>query len=179
VEYWQEAITGELYFKAMEAGEVFFTAVGEADGSRAVIGFTSDSCTEGQKHGTSVYLRGRSARCGVGSALLARTEAHAASNGATSIEIEASLAGFRSTTPTRSSKCDRGEARLTTWRSMECVFHTHGIVERCRSCVTATTPQPVCERGSTGSRTPAGDCRSVPLRGCDTSPLRCVGLDAL
>jgi GNAT superfamily N-acetyltransferase len=93
VEYWQEAITGELYFKAMEAGEVFFIAIGDADGSRAVLGFASDYCIEGQKHGTSVYLRGRSARRGVGSALLARTEAHAASNGATSIEIEASLAG--------------------------------------------------------------------------------------
>ena len=157
MEYWKEAITGELYFKAMEAGEVFFIAIGDADGSCAVIGFTSDYCTEGQKHGTSVYLRGRSARRGVGSALLAMTEAYAASNGATSIEIEASLAGVPFYNANAFIDVRRGETRLTTGRSMGCVFHTHAIVERCRSCVTATTPQPVCERGSTGSRTPAED----------------------
>jgi hypothetical protein len=62
VEYWQEAITGELYLKAMEAGEVFFIALGEVDGNRAVIGFASDYCIEGSKHGTSVYVRGSWAR---------------------------------------------------------------------------------------------------------------------
>src|SRR5687768_3649814 len=67
VECWQEAITGELYLEAMEAGEVFFIAV---DGSHGVLGFASDYSVEGPKHGTSVYVRGRSARRGVGSALL-------------------------------------------------------------------------------------------------------------
>jgi GNAT superfamily N-acetyltransferase len=109
VEYWLEAITGELYLKAMEAGEVFFIAVGEASGSRAVLGFANDYCIEGQKHGTSVYVRGRSARRGVGSALLARAEAHAVSNGATSIEIEASLAGVAFYTANGFVEVGRGE----------------------------------------------------------------------
>jgi len=122
VEYWQEAITGELYLKAMEAGEVFFIAVGDADGSRAVLGFASDYCIEGPKHGTSVYVRGRSARRGVGSALLARAEAHAVSNGATSIEIEASLAGVAFYKANGFVEVGRGETCLTTGRSMECVF---------------------------------------------------------
>jgi hypothetical protein len=56
LEYWQEGITGELYLKAMEAGEVFFVAVGEADGSRVVLGFASDYRVAGPKHGTSVYV---------------------------------------------------------------------------------------------------------------------------
>ncbi len=122
VEFWQEAIRGELYLKAMEAGEVFFIAVGEADGSRAVLGFASDYCIEGPKHGTSVYVRGRSTRHGVGSALIAKAEAHAVSNGATTIEIEASLAGVAFYEANGFIEVGRGETRLTTARSMECVF---------------------------------------------------------
>ena len=122
VEFWQEGIRGELYLKAMEAGEVFFIAVGVADGCTVVLGFASDYCIEGPRHGTSVYVRGRSARRGVGSALLARAEAHAVSHGATSIEIEASLAGVAFYTAHGFVELGRGETRLTTGRSMECVF---------------------------------------------------------
>lgn len=56
------AIEGRLYLEAMDAGEVFFIAVGEVDGRSVVIGFASDYCIKGQKHGTSVYVRGGSAR---------------------------------------------------------------------------------------------------------------------
>ena len=122
VEYWQEAITGELYLKAMEAGEVFFIAVGVVDGRSAVLGFSSDYCIEGQKHGTSVYVRGRSARQGVGSALLAAAEADAVSRGATSIEVDASLAGVAFYGAKGFVEVGRGETRLTTGRSMECIF---------------------------------------------------------
>jgi putative acetyltransferase len=122
LEYWQEGITGELYLKAMEAGEVFFVAVGEADGSRVVLGFASDYRVAGPKHGTSVYVRGDSARRGVGSALLAAAEAHAVSNGATSLEIEASLAGAAFYKASGFVEVGRGETRLTTGRSIECVF---------------------------------------------------------
>jgi GNAT superfamily N-acetyltransferase len=124
---WQEAITGELYLKAMEAGEVFFIAVGDADGRRAVLGFASDYCVEGAKHGTSVYVRGRWARRGVGTALLARAEGHAVSNGATSIEIEASLAGVAFYKANGFVEVGRGETCLTTGRSMECVFMRKGL----------------------------------------------------
>jgi putative acetyltransferase len=119
---WQEAIEGQLYLTAMDAGEVFFIAVGEAEGRSAVIGFASDYCIEGQKHGTSVYVRGRSARQGVGSALLARAEAHAVSHGAARIEIEASLAGVAFYEANGFVEVGRGETRLTTGRSMECVY---------------------------------------------------------
>jgi GNAT superfamily N-acetyltransferase len=122
VEAWQEAITGELYLEAMKGGEVFFIAVGDADGSRTVLGFASEYCIEGSKHGTSVYVRGRSARRGVGSALLATAEAHALSNGARSIEIEASLAGVGFYKANGFVEVGRGNTRLTTGRSMECVF---------------------------------------------------------
>lgn len=122
VAYWQEAITGELYLEAMEAGEVFFIAVGDADGSRPVLGFASDYCIEGPRHGTSVYVRGRSARHGVGSALLAAAEANAVSRGATSIEIDASLAGVAFYRANGFVEVGRGEIRLTTGRSMECIF---------------------------------------------------------
>jgi GNAT superfamily N-acetyltransferase len=122
VAHWQEAIDGQLYLKAMDAGEVFFIAVGEVDGRRAVIGFASDYCIEGRKHGTSVYVRGRSARQGVGSALLARAEVHAVSHGATSIEIESSLAGVAFYQAKGFVEVGSGETRLTTGRSMECVI---------------------------------------------------------
>lgn len=122
VEHWQEAVTGGLYLKAMEAGEVFFIAVGDTDGSRAVLGFASDYCIDGPKHGTSVYVRGRAARRGIGSALLASAEAHAVSNGATSVEIEASLAGVAFYKANGFVERGRGETCLTTGRSMECVF---------------------------------------------------------
>jgi ribosomal protein S18 acetylase RimI-like enzyme len=122
VEYWQEAIHGQLYLKAMAAGEVFFIAVGEVDGKSAVLGFASDYYIEGKKHGTSVYVRGRSARQGVGSALLAKAEAHAVSNAATSIEIDASLAGVAFYKANGFIEVGRRETRLTTGRSMECVF---------------------------------------------------------
>ncbi len=122
VRYWQEAIQGQLYLKAMDGGEVFFIAVGDIDGRRAVLGFASDYCIEGQRHGSSVYVRGRSARQGIGSALLAKAEAHAIETGATSIEIEASLAGVDFYRANGFIEVGCGETRLTTGRSMECVF---------------------------------------------------------
>ena len=130
VEYWQEAISGELYLKAMRTGEVFFIAVGEVDGRRAVLGFASDYCIEGRKHGTSVYVRGRAARQGVGSALLAAAEGHATTNGATSIEIEASLAGVAFYKANGFVEVGRGEARLTTGHSMACVFMRKDLFTR-------------------------------------------------
>jgi GNAT superfamily N-acetyltransferase len=122
VGYWQEAIEGQLYLKAMEGGEVFFIAVGNVDGRAAVLGFASDYCIDGRRHGSSVYVRGRSARQGIGSALLAKAQAHAIETGATSIEIEASLAGVAFYKANGFVEVGRREARLTTGRSMDCVF---------------------------------------------------------
>lgn len=122
VAWWQEAIEGQLYLRAMDGGEVFFIALGDVDCRRAVLGFASDYRIEGQRHGTSVYVRGRSARQGIGSSLLARAEAHAVETGATSIEIEASLAGVDFYRANGFIEVGRGETCLTTGRSMECVF---------------------------------------------------------
>lgn len=119
---WQEGVGDQLYVGAMETGEVFFIALGEVDGRGAVLGFASDYCLEGQRDGISVYVRGLSARQGIGSALLARAEAHAVSNGATRLEIEASLAGVAFYKTNGFAEVRRGETRLTTGRVMECVF---------------------------------------------------------
>jgi GNAT superfamily N-acetyltransferase len=129
VEYWQEGITGELYRRAMESGEVFFIAVGDVDGRHAVLGFASHYGTEGPKHGVSVYVRGRSARQGLGSALLARAEAHAVAAGATSIEIDASLAGVAFYRLHGYVEMGRRDTRLTTGRSIECVFMRKDLAE--------------------------------------------------
>ena len=45
--------------EAMARGEVFFIAIGEIDGKRAVLGFASDYRIEGSEHGASAYVRGR------------------------------------------------------------------------------------------------------------------------
>jgi GNAT superfamily N-acetyltransferase len=122
VESWQHGISGDLYLRAMASGEVFFIAVGEVEGRRAVLGFASDYRIEGRTHGASVYVRGCAARQGVGSALFAKAEAHAVSAGATSIEIEASLAGVAFYEAQGFVEIGKGEVSLTTGRSMPCVF---------------------------------------------------------
>ena len=93
VDDWAEGLVADVYLNAMKNGEVFFVAIGTIDGAPAVLGFASDYRAEGARHGTSVYVRGSAARSGLGTALLRQAEAHAAANDATSIEVEASLAG--------------------------------------------------------------------------------------
>lgn len=91
--------------------EVFFIAVGKADGGGAVLGFACNGSINGPKQ--------------------VRGEVHAVSNGATTIEIEASLAGVAFCKANGFVEIG-GEARLTTGRSMECVFM--------RKDVSAVTP---------------------------------------
>jgi GNAT superfamily N-acetyltransferase len=129
VDHWQEAVEGKLYLEAMDAGEVFFVALGEVDGRRAVLGFASDYCIEGPRHGTSVYVRGSRVRQGIGSALLASAETHAISRGASSIEIESSLAGVAFYSANGFIETGRGATRLTTGRSMESVFMRKDLLE--------------------------------------------------
>ena len=68
----------------MEAGEVFFIALGAIDGTPAVLGFATHRL-DGAQHGTSVYVRGNAARRGIGSALFRLAQADAIARGATSI----------------------------------------------------------------------------------------------
>jgi len=119
---WEEGLTGEVYRKAMEGGEVFFIATGKVDGTALVLGFASDYCIEGPKHGTSVYVRGIAARRGIGSALLQLAEAHAVARGATRIHIEASLAGVEFYKRNGYAEAGRGECRLMSGRAIACVF---------------------------------------------------------
>jgi GNAT superfamily N-acetyltransferase len=118
VEDWQEAIGSDLYLNAMNAGEVFFIAVRNG----LVLGFSSDYACEGTIHGTSVYVRGSAARQGIGSALLREAEAHAATSGATAIEIDASLVGLDFYRINGYIETGRGETCLRTGRAIACVF---------------------------------------------------------
>lgn len=122
VDDWEQGITGDLYVKAMEGGEVFFIAVGEIDGEAAVLGFATDYCIDGSQHGTSVYVRGIAARQGIGSALFKLAEREATARGATSIQVEASLAGVEFYQANGFEEVGRGETRLMSGRPIACVF---------------------------------------------------------
>lgn len=122
VDDWQEGLTGDVYLKAMEGGEVFFIATGNIDGQARVLGFASEYCIEGSKHGTSVYVRGIAARRGIGSALFGLAEAHAVANGATTIQVEASLVGVDFYRANGFIEVGRGDTRLMSGRPIACVF---------------------------------------------------------
>lgn len=125
---WQEGLTGDVYLKAMDGGEVFFIATGELQDKAVVLGFASDYRIEGAKHGTSVYVRGIAARRGLGSALFRLAEAHAVANGATSIQVEASLAGVDFYRANGFVEVSRGETHLMSGRPIACVFMCKDLV---------------------------------------------------
>jgi putative acetyltransferase len=119
---WEEGLTRDVYRKAMARGEVFFIATGTVDRKALVLGFASDYRIEGSTHGMSVYVRGIAARRGIGSALLRLAEAHAVANGATSIQVEASLAGVAFYKANGFTEVGRGETHLMSGRPIACVF---------------------------------------------------------
>ena len=122
VDDWEEGLTGDVYRKAMEGGEVFFIATGTIDGTNVVLGFASDYGIEGSKHGTSVYVRAIAARQGVGSALFGLAEEHAKASGASCIEVEASLAGVEFYKANGFIELGPGETHLMSGRPIACVF---------------------------------------------------------
>lgn len=122
VDAWEDGLRGELYLNAMDGGEVFFIATGKADATDVVLGFASDYCIEGPTHGTSVYVRGFATRRGIGTALLRLAEAHAVANGASSIQIEASLAGVEFYRVNGYTEVGRGSTRLMSGHPIACVF---------------------------------------------------------
>jgi putative acetyltransferase len=122
VDDWIEGLTGDVYVRAMACGEVFFIAVAVIDGVYEVLGFSSDYSREGSQHGTSVYVRGKAARRGVGSALIKLAELEAIAAGATSIQIEASLAGVDFYKANGYVEIRRGETHLMSGRPIDCVF---------------------------------------------------------
>jgi ribosomal protein S18 acetylase RimI-like enzyme len=122
VDDWAEGLTPDLYIRAMEGGEIFFIAVTPRDEPPAVLGFASDYRREGAQHGTSVYVRGAAARRGIGSALFKLAEAEAMARGATSIRVEASLAGVAFYKANGFVEISRGETHLMSGRPIQCVF---------------------------------------------------------
>jgi putative acetyltransferase len=122
VDDWAAGLTAAVYVNAMDAGEVFFLATGDLAGERAVLGFASDYILEGSQHGTSVYVRGIAARRGIGSVLLRLAEAHAGARGATTIQVEASLAGVEFYKANGFVEIGPGETRLLSGRPIACVF---------------------------------------------------------
>jgi ribosomal protein S18 acetylase RimI-like enzyme len=122
VDDWAEGLTADLYIKAMEGGETFFIAVTPSGEEPAVLGFASDYRRDGFQHGTSVYVRGAAARRGIGSTLFRLAQAEAIARGATSIRVEASLAGLEFYKANGFVEVSRGETHLMSGRPIECVF---------------------------------------------------------
>jgi GNAT superfamily N-acetyltransferase len=118
---WGAGLTPAIYVKAMEGGEAFFIAIGELDGKTVVLGFATHRVDDDQD-GASVYVRGRVARKGIGTALLQMAEDHARAHGAKTIQIQASLAGVEFYKSNGFEDLGRGEARLMSGDSMPCVF---------------------------------------------------------
>jgi putative acetyltransferase len=121
VQAWGADLTPDIYVRAMEGGEVFFIAMGHIDGEPVVLGFSTHRVDDAQD-GASVYVRGEAARRGIGTALLRLAEEHARAHGATSIQIQASLAGVEFYKANGFNETGRGEALLMSGRSMPCVF---------------------------------------------------------
>lgn len=121
VDAWGSGLTPDVYVKAMQGGEAFFIATGRIDGELAVLGFSTHRIDDAQD-GASVYVRGEAARRGIGTALLRLAEEHALAHGATSIQIQASLAGLEFYKANGFEDIGRGEALLMSGRSMPCVF---------------------------------------------------------
>jgi GNAT superfamily N-acetyltransferase len=121
VEAWGLGLTPDIYVNAMEGGEAFFIATGHIDGEPAVLGFSTYRIDDAQDS-ASVYVRGEPARRGIGTALLRLAEEHAVAQGATSVHIQASLAGVEFYRANGFDEIGRGEALLMSGRSMLCVF---------------------------------------------------------
>jgi GNAT superfamily N-acetyltransferase len=121
VEAWGAGLTRDVYTNAMERGEVFFIAVGTIDGEPAVLGFASHRVDDAQD-GASVYVRGMAARHGIGTKLLRLAESHARARGAATLDMQASLAGVAFYVANGFEEVGRGDAVLTTGRSMPCLF---------------------------------------------------------
>jgi GNAT superfamily N-acetyltransferase len=121
VDVWKAGLKPDVYLQAMREGEVFFIAIGCIHGESTVLGFATHRVDDAQD-GVSVYVRGVAARHGIGTRLLRLAEEHAREHGATSIEIQASLAGVDFYKANGFEELSAGEALLMSGRSMPCVF---------------------------------------------------------
>jgi len=121
IEAWSAGLTPDIYVKAMKGGEAFFIATGHIAGEPAVLGFSTHRVDDAQD-GASVYVRGKAARRGIGTVLLRLAEEHALAHGATTIQIQASLAGVEFYKANGFEELNRGQALLISGQAMPCVF---------------------------------------------------------
>jgi GNAT superfamily N-acetyltransferase len=121
VEAWSEGLVAEVYVNAMRGGEAFFIATGLLDGQDVVLGFATHRVDDAED-GASVYVRGRAARMGVGTALLREAEQHARLSGARSIQIQASRAGVEFYKANGFEELGVSEAVLMSGKRMPCVL---------------------------------------------------------
>lgn len=121
VSEWVARVKGDLYVNAMARGEVLFIAIGDVGGKRELLGFSSHRI-DGDEHGTAVYVRGRAARHGIGSALFRSAEGAAIAAGADSIHVDASLAAVAFYKANGFEEVGRGMHPLRSGRAMACVF---------------------------------------------------------
>jgi GNAT superfamily N-acetyltransferase len=121
VRAWHAHLTSAVYASAMARGEEFFIAVGRLHDANVVLGFSSHR-VDGAVHGTTTYIRGDATRRGIGSALFKAAEAAAIAAGATSLEIDASLAAVDFYTTLGFVETGRGTHTLSSGHSMACVF---------------------------------------------------------
>lgn len=120
IEAWSGGLTPDLYARAMQCGEAFFIATAPVDGGEVVLGFATHRVDD-EQDGASVYVCGRAARQGIGTALLQLAEGHARAHGATSIQIQASLAGVDFYKANGFEELRPGKAVLMSGKSMPCV----------------------------------------------------------
>jgi putative acetyltransferase len=120
VREWGAPRTGDRYRAAIDGGARFFVAVGAAS-EQGIVGFSSYRFERGQ-HRTVVYVAGRAARQGVGSALLRAAEEEALANGADDVHLDASLGAVEFYRANGFEELGRGEHTLRSGMTMPCVF---------------------------------------------------------
>jgi GNAT superfamily N-acetyltransferase len=116
VSEWGRGLTGARYAAALGRGEIFFIAVGEA-----TLGFSSYRLEDG-KHRTAIYVAGRAARCGVGTALFRAAEAVAIAQGARELHVDASLVAVEFYLANGFEELGRGDHPMGNGDTMPCVF---------------------------------------------------------
>jgi putative acetyltransferase len=121
VNAWGAPRNGDPYVRAMKRGETFFIAIGRAEHSRGILGFSSHHVMVAE-HRTAIYVRGSASRRGIGSALFRLAEAEAIAANAISIRVDASLAAVEFYLANGFHEVGHGQHRLRSGVSMACVF---------------------------------------------------------
>lgn len=122
IEAWGARRGAEVYRCSMERGEHFFVAIeAEAGPGGRIIGFSSCRFEAG-RHRTAIYVRGDWARRGVGTALLSAAEEAARAEGATRIDLHASLASVAFYRANGFRELGLGEHEIGRGRRMACEF---------------------------------------------------------